>query len=563
MTPHPAIRDVPLDEPSDFLRLGDDIVLEKDVMVRMHDGVSVAVDVYRPAASGKYPALFATSPYRKDLAYLPPWSAYRTRETTDPCWWARQGYCYVWGDTRGSGKSTEGMWRVFDTAEQHDLYDVIEWAAQQDWCTGKVGMVGESYFAMVQWFAAIQNPPHLACIAPFDANCDLYRHFVYHGGLWAMEFVSHWISKVRTRTLRDAPGEKPANVMGYDVIGEMLRHPLHDDFWNERSAALRLHEIKAPVYSIGFWQSGGVHPASNVFGYEQVSGPKKLTFYGAPGSAQRLFAGKELHLELKRWYDYWLKGIDTGIMSEPPVRYQARPDGEWRTLPSWPPPQVSHTRLYLAPGKAGAVESLNDGVLSWEEPAVEGSSTTYSYPHEEWLGWPGGGTAVMRPDGTLDPLAKISTWSTPPLDRDVEILGPIVLKLWASSDQTDTDFLVKLADQAPAGERGSAPPGITKGWLKASHREIDPARSRPDRPWHPHTKEEPLTPGEVYEFQIEIWPTSWTFKRGHRIRLEIAPGDSPPIDGGHDWGVKFGSDTLYHSSAYPSHLLLPVMPRAD
>ncbi|MFI5266432.1 MAG: CocE/NonD family hydrolase [Chloroflexota bacterium] len=165
--------DVPLDEPSDFLRLGDDIVLDRDVMVSMRDGVSVAVDVYRPAAAGTHPALFAVSPYRKDLAYLPPWAAYRTRETTDPCWWARQGYAYVWADTRGSGKSSEGMWRVFDTAEQHDLYDIIEWTAEQDWCSGKVGMVGESYFAMVQWHAAHQNPPHLACIAPFDANCDL------------------------------------------------------------------------------------------------------------------------------------------------------------------------------------------------------------------------------------------------------------------------------------------------------------------------------------------------------------------------------------------------------
>ncbi|MFI5266433.1 MAG: CocE/NonD family hydrolase [Chloroflexota bacterium] len=373
--------------------------------------------------------------------------------------------------------------------------------------------------------------------------------------------MSHWISKVRTRTLRDAPGNKPANVMGYDVIGEMLRPPLHDEFWNERSAAMRLDQIKVPVYSMGIWSSGGVHLAGNILGYELAQGPKKLTLYGYPGSAQRLFAGKELHEELKRWYDYWLKGIDTGIMDERPVRYQVRPTGEWRTAPSWPPPGVEPVRLYLAPGQAGAVQSLNDGSMAWQEPPAEGGSTSYDYPHEEWMGWPGGGTAVMRPDGTLDPLAKIATFTTPPLEQDLELLGAITLKLWASSDQTDTDFLVKVADQAPAGERGSPPAGVTKGWLKASHRELDQQRSRPDRPWHPHTNAEPLTPGEVYELDLEIWPASWVFKKGHRIRLEIAAGDSPPIDGGHDWGIKFGSDTVYHDRAHPSHLLLPVVKR--
>jgi putative CocE/NonD family hydrolase len=208
---------------------------------------------------------------------------------------------------------------------------------------------------------------------------------------------------------------------------------------------------------------------------------------------------------------------------------------------------------------AGAVESLNDGSMAWQEPPTGGGSTTYDYPHEDWMGWPGGGTAVMQPDGTLDPLAKIATFTTPPLEQDLELLGPIGLKLWASSDQTDTDFLVKIADQAPDGERGSPPAGVTKGWLRASHRELDPERSRPDRPWHQHTKAEPLTPGQVYEFDLEIWPASWLFHKGHRIRLEIAPGDSPPIDGGHDWGIKFGSDTVYHDAAHPSHLLLPVV----
>jgi len=555
----------PLDEPSYFLRLGDDIAVDRDVMLRMRDGVSVAVDVYRPAQPGRYPVLYSSSPYRKDLGYLPPWSAFRTRESGDVAWWVRQGYVYVAGDTRGSGKSIEGQWRLFDTAEQHDLYDTIEWAGQQEWSNSKVGMVGESYYAMVQWHAAAANPPHLACIAPFDANADLYRDFMYHGGIWSMEFVSHWVSKVRTRTLLNDPQPKPPNVMGFDTIGEILRHPLHDEFWQERSASAKLHQIKVPLYSIGNWQNVGVHIRGNILGYELAQGPKKLTLYGGAGlmAAQELFASKEMHLELKRWYDYWLKGIDTGIVNEPPIRYQVRPGGEWRTAETWPVPEIEYRKLYLTPDKAGAVESLNDGRLSWDEPPDGGQPTSYNYPHKEWGGWPGPGTAVLRPDGTLDGTAKIATFSTSPVEEELELLGPIALKLWASSDQTDTEFLVKIADQAPPGERGSAPQGVTKGWLKASHRALDPQRSRPHRPWHPHDRLELLTPGHVYEFEIEIWPTSWVFRKGHRIRLEIAPGDSPFLDApfGHDWGVKMGTDTVYHDRTRPSHLLLPVYPR--
>jgi uncharacterized protein len=550
-----------LDEPSHFLRLGDDVVVEH-LTVPARDGVHLAVDVYRPAAAGTYPALYGVMPYRKNLVERPPWPAFRTRESGDIAWWVRRGYAYVHADVRGSGESVEGVWRCFDTTEQHDMYDTIEWIAQQPWCTGKIGMIGESYYAMSQWHAAAQNPPHLACIAPFDANADLYRDFVYHGGLFSADFIGHWSCKVRARTLVDAPGPHAENMMAWDMVGEFLRHPLYDAFWEERAAAPKLEQIRVPVYSIGNWQMVGLHIRGNLLGFERAQGPKKLAIYfqsGLPGP-QALYASKEMHLELQRWYDYWLKGIDTGIMDEPPVKYLARPSGEWRTLDTWPPRDVTYTPLYLAPGKAGAVESLNDGCLAWEAPPADAAPTAYDYPHPEWGGWQGPGTAIVRPDGTLDGLAKIATFTSPPLERDVEILGPIVLKLWASSDQTDTDFYVKLADQAPTGERGSPRAGVTRGWLRASHRAVDPARGTPYQPYHPHDRQEPLAPGEVYEFEIEIWPTSWTFKQGHRIRLEIAAGDSPVLDApfGHDYGVKFGTDTVYHDAARPSRILLPV-----
>ncbi|MBC7292881.1 MAG: CocE/NonD family hydrolase, partial [Thermoleophilia bacterium] len=168
------------------------MVVEKDVMVTMRDGVRLAVNIYRPDAPGKFPALLAADSYQKDLVDLPLLPIFHMRETNDIEWFVSRGYVFVHSDSRGTGHSVEGEWQLFSQEEQNDLYDLIEWIAVQPWCTGKVGMLGESLLAWAQWFAAVQQPPHLACILPWDAGADMYRDVAWHGGMMAVGFPTAW-----------------------------------------------------------------------------------------------------------------------------------------------------------------------------------------------------------------------------------------------------------------------------------------------------------------------------------------------------------------------------------
>jgi hypothetical protein len=545
----------------------------RDVRVPMRDGVHVAVDVYLPDGDGPFPALYAVSPYQKDTVHLPAIPAFRFRETGRIDWWVARGYAYVHADVRGTGSSTEGVWRVFDEVEQRDMYDTIEWIAAQPWCTGKVGMIGESYYGIAQWFAAAQQPPHLACIAPYDAAADLYRDVVYHGGLLSMGFLTWWHFDTRARNLLNRPGPHPENIMAYDMVLEILRHPLYDDLWRERT--VRFDRIKVPVFSIGNWKTVGLHLRGNLLGFEQVNTPKKLLVNAGkplpdpdPHASQRIFDSLEMHETLLRWYDYWLKGVPTGVMDEPAVTYVVQQGGGVRTGLTWPPTDVEYRPLYLRRGPAKAAPSLNDGALSWEPPTTFEPPTSIRYPDPEWVGWPGLGVGVFGKRGLPNPVRKVLTFTTPPLKEDLEVTGPIVLHLWLASDQTDTDVYVTISDQLPgllsrAVSRmldvGPPAVAVTRGWLKASHRRLDPVRSTEYRPFHPHTEPEPLEPGRPTELVIEVWPTSWVFRRGHRIRLQIAPGDSPLLDPfPHHYNMKQGTDTIFHDVERRSHLLLPV-----
>src|ERR1017187_9977855 len=188
--------------------LGEDAMFERDVKIRMRDGVHIACNVFRPKAPGQYPVLFAMSPYIKDSVYLPSGSMYRYRETGNIAKWVSRGYAYVHGDVRGSGQS-EGTYNAWGPTEQGDYYDMIEWAGIQPWSNGKGGMIGESYFGISQWQVAQHNPPHLACIAPYDAATDMYRHFAYKGGILAMGFLNHWYNNsILYRHFLDYP-ERP------------------------------------------------------------------------------------------------------------------------------------------------------------------------------------------------------------------------------------------------------------------------------------------------------------------------------------------------------------------
>jgi len=502
------------------VRPSDRLIVERNVRVPMRDGGWVAADVYRPRSDDRPPVLLVASGYPKKLDYLPSNPAYRFRETSDFQWWVEHGYALVRTDARGTGESTEGTWDFFGPGEQRDLYDSIEWAAAQPWANGAVGMLGQSYFAQVQWLAAVNQPPSLKCIAPYDGLVDIYRDLAWHGGLFSQEFVTGWAA--RQIHLNHLPFEPapPSNVMSFDVTGELIRHRLDGPFYRSRSAFWRLKDIRIPVYSIGAWEKVRLHTRGNLLGFESVAHvPRKLLMLS--GDAQATFHTEPLMLELKRWYDRWLKGIDNGIEREPPVRlYVQGKNPGFRNEREWPLMRARITALYL---HAGALSDV---------PANEAQEVSIHYPRNDFL----------RDMGSVQ-------FRTAPLAADTEVTGPIILVLYVSTDQREADIAVTLAEETAAGRTV-----ITRGWQKASQRALDPALSTPLRPFHPHQSEEPLTPGDVYELHVEIWPTSWRFGSGNRIVLEIANGDRT-----HFYGFKVGRDTYHFGGRYPSRLVLPVI----
>ena len=540
------------------------VKLEKDVYVKMRDGVRVAIDVYRPDAPGKFPALYASSPYQKNLIYLPQLPQLHMRETNDIDWFVQRGYVYVHADIRGCGVS-EGMWRFHSKEEQNDHYDLIEWMAQQPWCNSRVGMFGESYYAWTQWSAAATQPPHLVTIVPYDAGADMYRDVVYHCGIPTMGFLTAWHFDLRANHLWALSKHQP-DTMRWDLQYECLEHPTYDDFWEERNPDFK--KIKCSVFSIGIWHKVGIHLRGNTRGYEEVETPKKLMLCHGDfeGDEMAIFNSRELRLEMLRWYDHWLKDNDTGIMNEPPVNLFIRGDNRYRVENEWPLQRTQYTKFYLNPGPIEAARSLNNGGLSQKEPTVKESSFQYEYPNPDWTQFSGLGTGLLD-KGIPNPTAKILTFTSDPMEEDLEVTGAIILMLYASSTEKDAEFCVRLVDQVPDSEQHPdilPPMGriLTRGWLKASHREKDEKLSRSYRPYYTHKHPTPIEPNKVYKYEIEIWPTTNVFKKGHRIRLDLACTDSNAFDfGGHVYGIKVGKDTIYHDKDHPSHLILPVIPR--
>ncbi len=540
---------------------------EKNVTVTMRDGVQISVRIYRPDAPGKFPCLFAASPYQHHFNDVPAFPIFLWRETGPIEWYVGHGYAYVHADVRGTGQSG-GDYGFLDRHEQADYVELIAWIVAQPWCNGRVGGIGQSYYAFAQWLMATHNPPGLACIVPFDGLVDQYRCSNYHGGILCNYRPWWWIMMLANNQNRPAGGRNRPRSRT-DLVGDIVDHTLNDEWWRERSAFEKLGDIRIPVLSIGHWGKMGLHLRGNILGYEELKSPKKLVVTGARSDieAHHLFDQIEFHeKEMLPFYDHYLKGIDNGFMDGNPVRLFVRGADVWREEPEWPLPRAKYVPYYLGAAPSGSVTSINDGSLSTQKPEGDGGVTSYSYPDWEWRF----GVVAFDPQGRPDPVRRVLTFTTAPLEADVEITGPIVFKLFAASDQIDTQFVVKIADQLPqdpaARARGEQPASanVSKGWLKASHREKDEKRSTPLRPFYTHTNPQPLEPGSVYEFDIEVMPISYLFKRGHRIRLELVNGDSQVTDGvyNHPYHPSHvGTDTIHHSTAYPSQLLMPVIPK--
>lgn len=574
-----------------------ELIAEKDVAVPMRDGLKLAVDVYRPKSDEKFPALLAFAIYNKDLqgpdaadalppqpSWAPMWAG--LLEAGDTKFFVSRGYVHVIGSPRGIGRSESGGSREWD------CYDLIEWIATQPWCDGNVGMVGISGFGAEQLAVAKQQPPHLKAIFPFDPR-GAYGHLggfrdEYPGGvIHVFRYLIGHFSAIHQN--KGQPGDLPPEkeklwreAMNnpdyriyphiYNVVAQKGQHmPPYFDLLinpfdseeNVRKSETEFSKVKVPTYTGSGWYAytykTHLNGAQNWF--RELDVPKKLMFAG-PAHLERPF--HSFHGEVLKWHDHWLKGIDTGVMEEPAVKFWVMGANEWRTASDWPLPETQWTKLYLN---------------SWERLRAESFTLSSVDDHQA------PDSFVQMPITQTASVQKLR-YMTEPLATDTLVAGPIVLNLFAAIDQDDTNWIVILKDVGPDVSVMSAREGerqgpqdlpereLTRGWLKASHRAVDPARSKPGRPWHPLTREahKPVVPGEINEYAIEIMATANLFRKGHRICLEITSLDLPTGIGGatnaeyipyHICSSKTTLHHIYHDTRRPSHLLLPIIPNCQ
>jgi uncharacterized protein len=527
-----------------------------EIELTTRHGVKLRADVYLPKShQGPFPTLLAASPYQKSLRGLPAVWTFPFVEYGPMQLYLDKGYAYVVVDVPGSGRS-EGKFDLVSHEEGEAIHDAIEFCAARPWCTGKIGMIGQSYYCWSQWNAARTRPPHLVTIAPYDGACDMYRDWMYQGGIPVVGFLGAWlISSVMLQHAAEGHG-----IRGGDrhlAIPDILDHPFDDEWQRRRSPFWELDQVDIPVFSIGVWGKATLHLRGNVLGYERVKGPKQLliTHPQTWAGAQALFADEAFHeRELLPWYEHHLKGVANDVMKRPKVRFFINGEDAYRSAEAWPPPDAKRTAFYLSGAKSGVVKSLNDGSLSEEKPAAQSDSTSWSYPDPQWMA----GVTTFDQNGIPDHVARLCTYTTAPFERDREFTGHGALVLNASSSARDFDVMAKLQilSQGPHGLRARK---VTQGWLRASHRAEDPNLTQDMRPFHAHQKAEPVEPDEIYELRLELLPMSFLVKKGERLRLELSNTESQLIDQPmtHWYGQKVGTDTYHHDAAHPSLVLLP------
>ncbi|MFL6832361.1 MAG: CocE/NonD family hydrolase [Xanthobacteraceae bacterium] len=507
--------------------------IEWDAPITMDDGGVLRADVFRPADAGKHPVILSYGPYAKGLSfqagYKGNWARlikaapevlrgssnkYQNWELVDPEKWVPDGYACVRVDSRGAGRSP-GYLDVWSPRETQDLYQCIEWAGTQPWSNGKVGINGISYYAMNQWQVAALKPPHLSALCIWEGASDYYREVCRHGGILC-DFLSSWYPR-QVASVQHGVGARGAKsaVTGELVAGpqslsdaelannradtprEAKRRRLLDDYHAARTG--EFENIEVPLLSAANWGGMGLHPRGNFEGWLRAGSKQKWLevhgdthfthFYSSYGEALQ-----------KRFFGHFLRGEDTGWEKEPRVALNIRHPGErfiLRAENEWPLARTQWTKYFLQPRDFGLGTDAPDG------------------------------EATLRYETTGDGL----TFRTQPLEKNVEITGPVAAKLWLSSDTTDADLFLMLRVFDPGDKEvvfiGSNDPRVPVGlgWLRASHRKLDPQRTLPYRPWHTHDEERPLTPGEPVELDIEIWPTSIVVPTGYRIALTVRGKD--------------------------------------
>jgi predicted acyl esterase len=543
------------------------LVVEKDVDVPMRDGARLKADVFRPDDSGRFPAILNLGPYQKDKLWIPPETleekpnAHMNWETVNPEWWVPRGYAAVRLDGRGSGKSP-GHCEPWSLAESIDFYDAIEWAAAQPWCNGNVGLSGISYFAINQWFVANHQPPSLKAIIPWEGFADLYRDALFHGGILSLFmpnwFMAHMMHHLVGRASRQHPNAWQTNTLHFWLSNSL-------DSGAFRGAQAQWDKITVPMLTVGNWSGMALHLRGNTEAFMRAASKhKKLRMHA--GTHVHPFYTEEGRRDQLRFFDYWLKGIDNGVMQEPPVKLairKGRDEIEWRQEQEWPLARTQWTRFYFDLAQPAS----NAGALVPANPSAR-NSRTYAATSLGSMGSTSAASSQVM-GGGIPPGMGVSL-ETPALAEDVEVTGPVAASFWVSSSSEDMDLFLTLRnidadgkEVLETGQQGTPVP-VAKGWLRVSHRELDPALSLPYRPYHKHTRRLYLAPGEIVRVEVEIWPTSMVFRKGHRIRLDIQPRDGVGSQSYMHYHADYntGTNTVYSGGDRESYLLLPIIPKA-
>lgn len=514
-------------------RVENGILCEQDVPVTLRDGTVIYTDVYRPVNATDLPAIVAWSPYGKRHGFapkgeqsflalgVPPGASSEMAkfEGPDPAYWCHHGYAVLNPDARGAGAS-QGDLLCVGTQDGRDAADFIEWTAAQPWSNGKVGMAGNSWLAMAQWYTAAEKPPHLACIAPWEGCSDVYREFICTGGIPEPGFNEFLLSGLR------GPGRVE------DYIAMLREHPLMNAYWEDKVA--RFEDIEIPAYITAGWSH--FHLRGALEGFRRIASPRKWL------RIHRDFewpdAVTPAHLEdLRRFFDRYLKDVHNGWEMTPRVRIDVM-DAEdidfqqYRPEREFPLARTDYQKLFI-----------NSPATLSREPAPERSSVSYDAA---------GGSV------TFDIR----------FDEETEITGYLKLRLWVEaqgSDDMDLFVAIQKLDRdgnfRPTRVLGEPYPG-TPGLMRVSHRELDPRLSTPDHPFHTHRNEQRLAPGEVVPVEIEIYPTSRIWHAGEQLRVLLS---------GHyhreGWFEPFAWETrnqgrhvIHFGGDYDSHLLAPVIP---
>ncbi len=536
VSPHPGRPSYPGFNPRKEITEG--LVIDRDVALRLRDGTTIYVDVFRPdSVNERQPAVLVWSAYGKHLRWwnlpgadvdLNTLSPHTVFECPDPVPLCKAGYAYVAVDPRGVCMS-EGDVTVFTPQEGEDLYDTIEWIASRPWCTGKVAMAGASYYGIIQWRAGSVRPPHLSALIVYDGLSDPYRELAFHAGIPNNRFMDSFARSVAVTNNRRED---------WYTAGEV--HPLFDDYWEAKVAPVEQMEV--PILVVSSWADHGIHTRGTLEAYKRagskrkwlvIHGRKKWMWMYRPESVGRQIA----------FFDRFLKNVSNEVDFWPPVELEVREQanvGRFRIEQEWPLARTDYRLFYL--DAANRTMGLNappeESELSYDATATEiGASFQYVFP------------------------------------EDTEITGHSKLRLHVSAQGSDDmDLFVALQKMDAAGEVVNFPyysmyddGQVALGFLRVSHRELDESRSTPQQPVLLHQRELRLRPGEVVPVEIELWPQSTLFFAGETLKVLIKGNDiqhyEPPRSAaGHTVLRNAGRHLIHTGGRYDSHLLLPIVP---